>query len=429
MPAMRDRVESHLRAASLLLLAGLAACGQPAARTAPEGVVTFEVQLAESGAELGEDAPLPFDPDPDSARTFHVTARAVGADGATVTSYTGPARLRAVPARLSGSDEISFVSGVAENVPVSIYAGYGDVRIWVEDTGEVDAPGTYATGVSPAIRFALPTAAELQRTTSSLTSRLDGENVTVRTEDRELIVTGIAQDGFYVTDVSEPDGAFASIFAFSFNRPDDLSPGDRIVSFNGNVYEYLGFTELQYPTWKVSGSGNVPAPTRIDEALCSEDPLDLERHESALVEVGRLVSAFDDGDLEELCASYREYGQWPARLEGASCAKLMVVNQYTVPDLKFDACLSDPPTLPETIRLDGLRGHLRQNQYADYSEWILEVSGCEDLVDPEDRARWCPDEDLAARTAAHYSGPRPAPKAFRREHPDCSGVPYPLHDD
>ncbi|MCK6526075.1 hypothetical protein L6R50_00425 [Myxococcota bacterium] len=418
--------------APLALAAAVAAAcgGSPAARTAPEGVVRFEVTLAESGAAVGEGTPLPFVGDNSTPVTFTVSARAVDAEGRTVESYAGPAYLRVVPALIAGGNQVPFEAGTAESFPVSFVRGFGDVRIWVEDRGTDESPGTFATGISPAIHFALPTSADLQRTTSSLTSPLDGRNVTLRAADREVVVTALAQDGFYATDLSEPGGEFASFFAFSFNRPRDLDVGDRIGYLNGNVYEYLGYTEIQYPTWRVDGEGLAPPePVSIDEALCSADDLDLEKWESAPVEVSRLVSAFDDGDLAELCASYRDYGQWPARLVGASCGKVMVVNQYTVPDLRFEACLGETVSAPEAVELNGLRGHLRQNEFADYSQWILEVGGCDGLTDPADRARFCPDEEAAARTAMHYAGPRPAPRHFHREHPDCSGVWYPLHDE
>ncbi len=411
------------------LLAG-AGCNRSVPRQAPQGVVRFEVVLEESGAELGEGTLLPFAGEEEGSRSFTLAARALDAKGEVVTDYQGPAHLKAVPSTLVSSDEVDFTQGEAGGVPVTLYRAFGDVRIWIEDAGTDESPGTWATGVSPAIHFSLPTVAEMQSTTDSHSSPLNGANVSLRLSDRQMLVTGITQDGFYATDVAAKNLDFASVFAFNFSRPDDIEVGDRVVEFNGNVYEYLGYTEVQYPSWKVEDTKiSLPAPIRIDKGLCSEDLLELERYEAAWVEVGTLESAFEDGDLAETCASYKEYGQWPARLTGASCAKLTVVNQYTIPDLAFESCLADPPTLPEKVTLTGLRGHLRQNQYADYSEWILDVDGCDSLLSKEDRLRFCPDEEVALRTSLHYSGPRPAPKRFYREHPDCSTVWYPLHED
>ncbi len=67
--------------------------------------------------------------------------------------------------------------------------------------------------------------------------------------DFDMVVTRIASDGFYVTDIKDTRGGFSSLFAFNFNAPPSMRVCDRLKSLGGTADEFFGFTQLAYPTW------------------------------------------------------------------------------------------------------------------------------------------------------------------------------------
>jgi hypothetical protein len=136
------------------------------------------------------------------------------------------------------------------------------------------------------------------------TSPYELESVEVMTADpAELIVTRIAADGFYVTDLSDTLG-YNHVFAFTFNTPPFLRVCDRITKLTGTSVEFFGFTELSFPSferhaWRFptatdpgDGPCRVPEPAVIAPDA-AEDPALLEKIESALVRVENVtIGAF-----------------------------------------------------------------------------------------------------------------------------------------
>ena len=240
-------------------------------------------------------------------------------------------------------------------------------------------------------------------------------------ERRDLVVTTVTNDGFYVTDQSDPPGSFNSMFVFSFSRPDDLVVGDRLSKLAGIVSEFLGFTELQFPTWTVESSGNAtPEPAVLDPSMVCIGT-QMEAWESSVVRVENILT---DVTRASDCVDYNEYGQWPALLPG-ECegdeARINVVNVNTVPSWKFPECEQGSeclqPNRPEWCfeprPLDYLIGVLRHTRYAS-PPWILEVRDCLDFP-VEHRP-----SDCAQLLMRPPSGPRLAPFHERREAPQCT---------
>lgn len=63
------------------------------------------------------------------------------------------------------------------------------------------------------------------------------------------VVTRIASDGFYASDISDAPNGFNDIFAFNFNPPPRMRVCDRLKTFGGTANEFFGFTQISYPTW------------------------------------------------------------------------------------------------------------------------------------------------------------------------------------
>lgn len=399
-----------------LLIAGCVREAEPL--TGPKSIrVTFDEGSAQN---LGsEEEPLPFSHDTTS---FVIDIEVVGYDDATMTDLDGEVAILVRPGTVGTPHPatVELTGGVATDVYVEIKKSFGPTRIWIEDTEREGA--SWATGVSPMIRFEDPTLAQSQLPTGDDVSALVDSHVEIRAAGRELVVTHVASDGFYVSDLTDFPEPYGHMFAFSFSRPRDLVAGDKLSSLAGNVDEYLAFTELSFPSWLVESSGNeLPAPITVTADDVCGGTASMETLESAYVRVESVQTRFVD---DEDCTDFLEYGQWPVQLvvEGAPCnpVEINVSSTYTVPGLRFDECLEG--TLPAPRTFEFLQGMLRNN-YAAEPDWILELRGCEDLPE-EDWPADCLEESASAR--AHFSGPHPVPPQYRRSIPYCEGVPYEL---
>lgn len=138
--------------------------------------------------------------------------------------------------------------------------------VFPNDDSEANATGRYAQGASPPIFLRLPRVAELRGVTCNPpgstvcfgtgATPYPKEQLSVDVGWREdtksfafsTVVTRIASNGFYVTDLGDPRG-FNSLFVFNFNAPPRMRVCDRLKTFAGTANEFFGFTQLSYPTW------------------------------------------------------------------------------------------------------------------------------------------------------------------------------------
>jgi hypothetical protein len=273
----------------------------------------------------GEDDPRIFgtalDPLPltvDTPLPLRVTVRALDRNGGIDTSFNGYVTISSKPGAIESIDSpdaigrsVRLTNGVSAPADVRLVNAYGPTFILATDLGytpkdallsppptcangqdddgdgRLDFPtddgcafanddsesgGSYATGASRPIYFALPRVADAR----GLTCAPDGKTcsgigktpypkqpIRIDTGLRDkrdpndgtqefifdLVVTRIAIDGFYVSDVSDARGGFNSIFAFNFNAPPGMRVCDRLKTFAGTATEFFGLTQISYPTW------------------------------------------------------------------------------------------------------------------------------------------------------------------------------------
>ena len=397
----------------LLLLLGCVAVDHPGP---PPGPLALRVTLTGDPGGLDPLAPLPFS---STALDLPVRVEAIGRDR-DLMDWDGRVSLRATSGVLRSAPQMDLVGGVAEG-SVSVALAFSELRVWVTVEGRIDEPSSYATGVSEPLWIDLPTLRQVQE--SPAESPLLGRFVSIKAaadpdDPRDLVVTGITNDGFYVADLSETAGEFGALFVFSFSRPNGIEVGDRLSHLSGNVDEFLGFTELGFPTWTILDR-DVPVPPApvLSPSIVCDDAI-MEGWESAIVKVENLVSDFEGlGD----CSDYNTYGQWPALLAGecdGEPARINVVNVNTVPSFGFPECENFLSPAPR--ELSWLIGAIRHTEAAD-PPWILVVRDCMDFP-PEDRPADCP--TLLERPR---SGPDRSSHYLFREIPSCSGVPWGHH--
>lgn len=267
--------------------------------------LAFRVQIQEPTGEVK--APLPYSTAP---RTFTLDVEAVDFNGEPADWFDGEVYLDLAPrGRLAKGQARTFklVKGKASGVVVSVEKVHGASNVWVEDRGTDDKPGSYATGLSPTLHVDNPTLREISETDNISSSALRGDFVHVNSEGRRLVATGIAVDGFYMTDIDEPTEAFNAIFVHTHSRPEGVDQGDIIADIVGTVVEFYGFTELGFPTYKVKGRVDEIPVAQLSTQLIADD-IGMEQLESRLVEV-RDVTVCELGD------GYQSFGQWVVLLD------------------------------------------------------------------------------------------------------------------
>ncbi len=277
----------------------LVACGSDI----PSFVVTNQMAVSLAGGDVGtEDVRIPVAGQRD--RPFTILISALDVHGNVDTSFDGWARVSIKPgaiATLGGTAEVRgrnvhLVNGRAEGVIASFDGAFGDARIWVEDigyapadptrdplpacangvdddgNGYIDYPadpgcvfanddtegnGSRSAGASAPIRFAFPRIADVRGVTiGGAATGYPKQQVLVDTgwRSREakfvhsVVVTRIASDGFYATDIDDPRG-YGSIYAFTFSSPAGLRICDRLYTLTGTAIDFYGFTELGFPTF------------------------------------------------------------------------------------------------------------------------------------------------------------------------------------
>lgn len=375
-----------------LLLLG---CNVSIDSNTPDGPRFIDVSLDE---ESSAGTLLPFS---NAARTVQITGQTL--DGASEpTAYSGwievfvrPGRTDSVSGATVKTDSwgrerhyIKADDGFA-STEVSFTSSFGDTRIWMTATGDPDVDGvggTYATGVSDSISIALPTIAETQDVSELdiddpfTSSPLFGEFVTIRTADRDVVVTALTTKGFWASDLGDAPGNYSGMFVYTFNKPDGVRVGDRLGLLGGGSQEYVGATQLSFPLYEAVEGETLepPAASELsDDTLCSGNRPNnaaLEAYESSLVTVleGTIPADFKETppgiDSDQDYAQYLEYGQWPIELPGG--CRVYVVSNATAPG--FDPVANAGETVGP---LTGMLSYVRAGGH----KWMILARGPEDL--------------------------------------------------
>ena len=218
-----------------------------------------------------------------------IDIQAIGSDGNPY-PYDGWVHIDVTPGVVTPSTSyIEIKDGVATNIPVSLNRTIGKGHIWVEVDGfapnesgqlfgqcndgidndgngvidladygclskedNLEGPVSLATGATETLIFANPTIRDVQYTPNSLaTSPLQTQQV--RVTDGTKVVVNVVANGFYLVDIEDQneDGMYNGIFIFTFSKPQDIYYGDVVCEFSGSVDEYVGMTQVTFPSFEV----------------------------------------------------------------------------------------------------------------------------------------------------------------------------------
>ncbi|HRI63770.1 MAG TPA: hypothetical protein PK156_06015 [Polyangium sp.] len=326
----------NISTAGLLILLSLAGCTD-AAPPLP-GLSTFYVRVTKvNGGDLpASDSPRPANKgDIEEIWDFEIEARSPFGEPV---AKEGMVRLSVEPGVVAGviggdaqGRNIRLVNGKAQGT-ARVTAVYGQARLWVEDLGYLPKPiadkplcsngvddngdglidfpadpgcafadddtedgGTFAAGTSQPVYYSLPRLNDIQG--NGATTPYPYEAVQIETQGSlPVVVTRIASDGFYVTDMSQQANGYNHIFAFNFSAPVKMRVCDQLTYLSGTVVEFFGFTELSFPSFKLDEQlirdqlkNNtpcelMPTPTVLDSMIIN-DPKEMEKLESSLVRI------------------------------------------------------------------------------------------------------------------------------------------------
>jgi len=336
--------------AFLIMVVAVASCVTKEGTSNKISSFAVTITKGEKGSEAN---PLPFSAD--TLYDYILSAKAIGRKGEIFTAFSGNTRIRVGPSGLlvTGSGrtiEAVFKNGVADGIQISIKRAHGPIRIWIEDNGTDEIPGSYATGISEPIYFRNPTIVQIQTTDNPELSAIQGDEVKVDVKGRKVVVTGKSVDGFYITDTSESTIDFASIYVYTFNLP-DIEVGDVLASLAGNVDEYYGFTEISYPIFKIDEGVSVtlPKPEELNATMVA-DPITLEKLESASVVAHNVWVC-------PLNSDFAKYNQWRVSLDTTpGCSdETKLINVLTPSGFTFT------PKGHEGIKIACIKGFMRQH--------------------------------------------------------------------
>lgn len=344
-----------------LLLAACTTTGSGKDRIEP----TF-INVALEGDLGTAEAPLPFTVEP---QTWVANVTTLDANGDPY-PFDGDLKIRTRPGRLDMDSWVTLTDG-AWSGDVVMHAGFGPTRIWFGDEGDKNADSTraasWATGVSEPIHYELATIGEMQKSADIETNNLVGEFSELRVADRQVVVTALGTSGFWVTDLADPIGSYNSLFVYTFNEPRDVVLGDQLIQLGGGNNEYLGATQLSWPTYETAEGVALtpPDPVVLSSATACDDDA-MEGLEAAVVEVvdGVIPSTFKAGN--EDYDTWVEYGQWPISLADGECT-LYVSSETTAPNF------SPADHVGEKVSVRGMVTQI-------WSAWIVQLRSEEDLA-------------------------------------------------
>ncbi|MEC8277812.1 MAG: hypothetical protein VX026_08855, partial [Myxococcota bacterium] len=141
----------------------------------------------------------------------------------------------------------------------------------------------------------------------------------------------VGTSGFWVTDYAEQGSAncltnescYNSLFVYTFQKPQGVRPGYKLILLTGGNQEYLGTTQFSFPDYLYEEGSMTISPAVLTETeLC--DDATMEGLESAVVKIDSATIPTTFTSSSEDYADYLEYGQWP--IDVGSCSERIFVD-------------------------------------------------------------------------------------------------------
>ncbi len=343
-----------------------------------EEVVAFKIEFGSS-----------FDPGSPERRlekekTYFVpvTIKAVDDRGDKVTNYEGMVELELQYGKVFSATRMKIENGISSPVLIEMSHILNRERVVVHEIvpdkerskeSFVFYKRSGKIGVSDTIYAPEATIYEIQSNNTgygSFNSRYNGRNLDV---EGKMVVLAVVEGGFYLKDVNSKE--YGAIYLYTYSAPyvDDptvgytLPPGTIIEYFNGSVFEFFGFTEITFPTYRprYNEQGRVVVdktliPQPVDITMILDDDREMEKWESSLVTVKSVTVDY----FFELDRGFTDYGQFPLKTEEGRY--IVAQTLYTAPH--FNPVKERDRKNKRKMNITGV---LKQHTSARPSTWIL----------------------------------------------------------
>lgn len=373
---MKKILITLLISATFFLSSCLGVKGNP--KPENSGFAAYKVEFAGDFNPGTYDDRLPVQ----ATHELNINVSALDYDGEVISDYAGTAEVALQFGKIQSTKRIEFTSGVAEDFAIEMKYAVDKERVVIHElTVDEENSTTYKRtgklGVSPTIFIEPATIPEIQGNNSGskgFDSKYNGRNITLK--GREMVVIAVLEGGFYLKEIGVDD--YSSIFLYTYSTPyvDDpsvgytLPVGSIIEEANGSVFEFFGFTEMSFPTFRpryVEKNGK--RSILVDTSLIP-DPLDvtgilsqsseMEKHEASIISVRNVhVDSFNEND-----DSFIQHGQFPLKTD--SGANIMVTTLYTAPSFNP---IEERDRKPKKVF--NFTGVLKQHTSARPSNWII----------------------------------------------------------
>lgn len=238
--------------------------------------------------------------------------------------YDGPVAFRMAPGKMNDPGlRYTMVQGVLSKAPLRVRLSFGGrAHVWAELTGQ---DGRQATGVSPDLCFKTPKISDVQRyEDGSHVTDFDGEQVAFRGD--RLVATATDSKGFFVTDLDAAE--YGSIYVFTFGNPTGVKAGSCLCEVSGGIKEFLHFTEVVFPTWRVfKPGGREAAAVELEEERdrVGDDEVPDPRHDESIIFEECMPADLQACSIDDPFERERRTVPAPVRLDPAALPDVGVV--------------------------------------------------------------------------------------------------------
>jgi hypothetical protein len=322
----------------------------------------------------------------DRSQTFYMfQVQAIGNDGNLYTGYNTAANVYIqFEGSVTGAGTVPRSTGGLPLTTVPMTAGQGclamtippafnQTAIWVEDPttysedpnipGHRIPSGSYAVGSSEPIYRPSPLIPDVAFTTDAIeeTSALNNKHVIVNsgTNGAPIVVTSVAPTYFTVTDLGTASNGYqwGSVELYTYSEPYGVQVGSTITNMNGQLSNYLGLPELNFPIWSVVNF----APDPVNAPQPAPHPIQFADIPNTLTAMapwksGPVSIKTDANNTWTICslragssqlASYKKYAEWLVAPPTADCTdwmeSLQIVSNISIPE--FDPVANQGKTI------------------------------------------------------------------------------------
>jgi hypothetical protein len=161
-------------------------------------------------------------------------------------------------------EEVEPVQGMLRQIPQ--FARAGSFALGVSRDYFFDPPSLHNVQIDDFVRHQADIdTSPLPRRFVEIDCRLDTPAQGLPDDGHgKLLVTGLFNEGFFVTDLADTARGFNHLYVYNYSYPEGLVLGDRLDRLVGTSADFSGATQISFPSWLAAmDEHHDPAPFRV----------------------------------------------------------------------------------------------------------------------------------------------------------------------